>query len=562
MIHTKCHAVTKKGHPCGNYSLHGGEFCNVHVKQPHVTRPTESITLTGSTTSTGSNVPLKINENVQKKLNLVIKHPPVPIKYEPSYSEWITALIRGQYEPIVQCLGVFDLNREYVIFPSDGTGVYPLLYLCMRGFHETLSQLIQLPKVDLNVHDSLGRDLMTIHHCCCDPSKWMIHKKFLQYLLGPSSTFTINQNKVLQMIFNEFFPYRYEYAQILLACPRIEVNQNLVVFQGDGSYQNKWLIQLLSDWLEKGLKKPGRGEALKIMPVIQTIFSRRDLNLINLPNPIPQLMSYVKFHQYMQIVSDRRKYRKCFLPRPNLWTVWQKLAYKVFQNPPLSAKELTRLRTMGYMIGLACVGFSPIAICVGLAQHYENYRKHLTYNHHLSLKNEVDLCENPFSEMPREHIIVDDVGYGFSLIEMERMSSFKKHPYLGQEWSQITIQGVPFDQYMKNHPVNPIDLMHFMNSDTIDINISADDQATTRLMEHFAYVTPQICQIYSGNQLCRNEFLKRVGIDAPPNPSYELFVEKIIEHLLGFPPDVLAIVRRNIYSSFEICQVWGGVVSQ
>jgi len=140
--------------------------------------------------------------------------------------------------------------------------------------------------------------------------------------------------------------------------------------------------------------------------------------------------------------------------------------------------------------------------------------------------------------------------------KLSEVIKLKKHPYTGKDWSHVTINGIPFLEYLVNTPIDPIHLMHQMVIVSDEQPSSCDDQCIQRLMEYFSYTTHPICQIYADNRLCRIRLLEFIGFPVGDNVSFSDFVEDLIGHLISFPPTDRVLVRQQVYRYLETCQIF------
>lgn len=439
----------------------------------------------------------------------------------------------------------------YIIYPStEDNSIYPLNLLWNSQKYDALSHLIKLPNVNPNILDKYGCNLLHVissyGFCCPKNMRFSIISTLLSHKNWHPDPET---NKFLfGFLFNNYIDNnKYDCADILIKHQHIDVNQIYTVYGYTKNPLKGCLGHLLSLLLEKDPSE-------SVMKLVRTLFSRNDVKIDRIHDPHPLMLPYVKFYTIKQQIIKQRLSRKTKLPKPQLWTNWQSIAYKL-QTPPLCDNDMHQLREYAAVANID-PHLSAIAICVELSRNYDIYQQKLTYNHKLKTINDSDLYCNLFAEIPLEHIIVDDEGYGFNISEIDKIIGLKRHPYIGKTWDQITINHIPFRTYLEQHPINPLHLLHQMNSVSDEIIVSFDKHVTNRLMEYFSYLTCEICQIYMDNPSCRKHLLINMGITNNGNPSYSEFVEIVIAHLVAFPQETRSIIRQQIYREFELCQIY------
>jgi hypothetical protein len=275
-----------------------------------------------------------------------------------------------------------------------------------------------------------------------------------------------------------------------------------------------------------------------ILPLIGTLLSRNDYNIKQIADPNILIQPYLDFYRLKQSILTKRRQRT--LPVAKTRTLWQRIAHNL-QHPPLEEKNLYVLQGYGRLIGCAPRS-SPIQICVALAQHYDTYVKTLTYNHQLQTANETDLYGTPFKELPLEYIIKDDTNYGFNIAEINQIKKLTRHPYIGVEWSQVTVNQTPIFE----HKINPIHLMHQM-AESFDA-VDAVDHQIQRLMSVYGHLTYPICLVYVDHQQCRNKLLRHLRLLTLNDPTFDEFCD-ILTRPLG-------INLHRIYNEFELCQIY------
>lgn len=515
----QCTTTTKKRIRCKRSVIHGGHYCYQHNPQRPTLQPSQP----------------------QAKIKIKL----LPKKYD----EWFNILICGQFDQIQEYMKQYDFNTPITRSSSEET-MYPLFILEKWGHYAALNQLVGQSSINLNIFNKYNNNilylLLTFGYCC----PWDLRQNIIKQILSRSD-FDLQSQKIKQTLFSFLSDaqpdeHRYDCACLLLDNQHVDINSPVAIYDESGIVR-KHIGQILSDQLEVGPPK-------KILPIIRVLLSRNDVKIDKITNPHLLMVPYLKFYQIKQKIKNNR--RKGKLPKPSTWSSWQKLAYKL-QTPPLSDEEITYLYTSAQLIGYNNNKASPVALCVALACHYETYRQTLTFNHHLPLLNETDLCDNSFSDLPLEHIIKDDDQYGFSITEINQILKLNRHPYTGKTWDQVTVNRLPIMTYLQIHPINPIHLLHIMTNDTDEITVQSDDQAAEHLIEYYNYVTYPICQVYMDHQCCRNELMRDVGITFTGNPTFPDFVSSLIEYINYFPTqEMRTMVRRQVYQSFELCQIY------
>lgn len=530
----QCTAITRKRVRCKRSVVNGGQYCYQHNQH---TPPSQS--------QPAPQPPPPPHSQTLHKLQVKIKLKLLPKKCD----GWFDVLTHGQLEQIQEYMKQYDFNTP-IHPPSSEEKMYPLFILENWGRYAVLDQFIGQPSINLNISNKFDNNilylLLTFGYRC----PWDLRQNIIKQILSRSD-FDLQSPKIKQTLFgflsdSQIDEHRFDCACLLLANQRVDINSPVSIYDKTGIIR-KHVGQFLSDHLT--IEPPE-----KILPVIRVLLSRNDVKIDKITNPHPLVIPYLKFYQIKQKIKNNHKKRS--LQKPPTWSTWQKIAHKL-QTPPLSQEEIKYLRESSQLIGYKNNQASPIALCVALARHYEDYRKKLTFNHQVSLLNETDLCDNPFSDMPLEYIIKDDDQYGFSIAEINQILKLNRHPYTGKAWDQVTVKGLPIMTYLRINPIDPIHLLHIMTNDTDEIPVHSDDHAAERLIEYYNYVTYPICQIYMDNQRCRNELMKDVGINFTGNPTFSDFVSNLIEYINYFPTqEMRTMARRRVYQSLELCQIY------
>lgn len=500
----------------------------------------------------------------QPKIKLRLKQPQQKIKLslkKKTYCDWIIALTSGNYEQILECMKTFDINqpsivypspRESIIYPSPSTTTYPMHILYDRGHLETMYRLMTNKTINLNltvlggygVGNLLQLLTYSIHYkgdmCLKIARELLSHSDFIPTSITPCPLFNVLSSNPSGQ--------EYEFFKYLIGHPRIDVNQTYIIYRD--SFKG-CLGSLLSHQL-------ATEQSENIMNMVRVLLSRADVIIEKISDPHPLMLPYIKFYIIKQRIITHHKNLRIKLSKPPYWSAWQKIAHNL-QTPPLLNNDKQQLFSYAHMINdNITITTPPISMCVALSNHYEQYHSTLNYHHDKHPINDTDLLGNLFSGMPSEYIIIDDDKYGFNISEISKVIELKRHPYTGKNWVNVTIDNVPFIDYIRQNPINPIHLMHQMMPVVEEPPIHPNQKATERLMEYYRYTTYDICQIYAENLRCRVELLKNLHMiaESPTSPTYPEFVEMLIDYIMSYPTNIRNYIRQKVYQSLEICQVY------
>lgn len=482
--------------------------------------------------------------------------PQVVVPQEDSI-DWVRALEHGHLSQILTGMKTHDINQPIQQKIGEKSYLtYPLILLHKKFRYKTLLHLLGLPSINPNICEDRGDYLLQLVVGISPFVMGDFHEDNLLIIkrILDRDDFDPSRDKYTGLFsylpYNYDKPHAYEVTRILVTHPKIDINRDYKFYHKSSSHGS--IIQLISFVLYNAK------DHTRWLDIVRQFFSRKDLrkNIVD-DNLHPLMLPYLKFHNLRQSMIQNRARRASSLPRPEWWTHWQKIAHQL-QTPPPSLKdgELSQLRGYAQLIGISDPLYSPIRLCVALANHYEEYRKTLTYGHHLQLQNETDLLGNSFNEMPSEYIIADDDAYGFSISEISQLLKLKRHPYTGKGWDKVMVKGTPVTEYLNRQPINPVHLLHQMHPVTDEPIVSSDEQQIHLLMTHFSYITIPICQVYVENQRCREQLLAMIGVTFTGHPSFAEFVEKVIEHLDTFPSELRNMARQPVYRAFEMCQIY------
>jgi hypothetical protein len=461
----------------------------------------------------------------------------------PSYVNWLNAIMNGDLCTIVRGMTLYNINAPHSIYQNV---IPPIISLFIHNHHEVVAKLLANPVVDVNVLD-YGFSLMDfiVNNNTCQSA----HVGHIIKLLLDNPYFEVNVHRLFSGLFTNN-TINDEYCD-LIKHHRIDINDTYFAWSPNGTMGAN-ITGTIGTLLSHKL---GRDTSEKCMHMVRTLFSRSDLNINKIVSPHPMMLPYIKFDTLKRTIINHRYMRSRLLPKPSMWTGWQSIAYQL-QTPPLSESHQIQLKEYAKVIHMD-PHESPINICVQLAQHYEIYNNTLTYKHKIDVRNDDDLYGNPFSEMPVEHIIVDDDKYAFCISEIPQLLQFKRHPYTGKEWKDVTVGHIPFIDYFKQNPINPFHLLHQLVHVDEGMCNSSDEQNIRHLMEWLPSLSPVVGQVYINSQRCRDELLGKVGINYIGHPSFAEFCDKIIEFIRSFPTQELTmLVQQSIYRQFESCQIY------
>lgn len=476
-----CISVTQRGQRCKRHPLSGDQYCYQHVPQ----RPRFRLQLRPQYTLAG----------------------------------WTQALLDGHIDQIKDHLSHFNGN-EPIWIPQIHNRISPLLLLESYGHYEALLYLVTQEHIDLTVHTHNGLDLLSLMFLPYSKRcPWPLREAIIKQIL---SRYDFTRGNIYFPSPDD--PYITKCYLLLINHP--QVNQ---IRPSIGSHLS---------WLLDQDRNQDRSISEIIVSLIRTLLSRNDYDTALIPFPHVRIQPYLVFHKIKRKIMSKRHKRS--LPVPKTRTLWQRIAHNL-QHPPLGGKDLYLLQGYGHLIGCD-PKLRPIQICVALAQHYETYCTTLTYGHNLETVNETDLYGAPLKELPLEHIIKDDANYGFNIGEVSQIRKLKRHPYLGLEWSKVTVNGKPFFEHM----IDPIHLMHQM-AESFEA-IDADDQQIHRLMSVYSFLTFPICQIYVDNQQCRTVLLRHLHLLTLNDPTFEDFCDILVREI--------GVNRQQVYSEFELCQIY------
>jgi hypothetical protein len=531
-----CHAITRRGNQCRRHVVPATIYCYQHQLRgpalPERPAPAPPVPVPV--------VPQPAPAEPLARVHIQI-HSPAPV-LSPEHRDIWNVLIKGSWDDIKA--HPFDFNQPIanVAIPPDPQVIHPLFVLVAYSRDQCLLEAVSSPSVSVKGVTYAGRDLiqLLIKH---PQDLEMVSEELLDLRLKITTTF-LNRvgytlNLMTLMHINITDPYQLKCLSVVIKHPRTTLDVSTV--------------SLISRVLSSDL--------VSIEPyleVIRCIFSRTDVDaqIEQVQQPHKLLLPYFKFHALKQRILTQRERRKGVLPPPKMWTVWQKIAHQL-QRPPINSEQMTELRRYAQLIGYNNPLATPVSLCVALSQHYDHYRLSLTFKHQLVLHNDADLYDNEFSSMPREHIIVDDDHYGFSLVEIPQILKLKKHPYTCKPLEAITVEGVPIEKYLALHPINPIDLLHFMKNDTVEAFVNPDEIASQQLVKRFPHLTKDFCHVYILYPECRLQVLNHLGIAIDSDLSYSDFVDQLIGFMDSISDQSLRdVFEQRIYNILESCQLY------